>query len=255
MRTLIVIPARMAAQRLPNKPLAVLGGVPLVVRVAQQARHARLASDVLIATDSSAVVDAAAHYGFRAVLTRPDHACGTERVGEAARSDGAEWVINLQGDEPFVHPKDIDAVAELLRAPGTDWATLAFPLSAREQLLSPNVVKVVTDDAGRALYFSRAPIPYDRAERHEPQGAWGHVGLYGYTRTALERYCAAPPHPLERRESLEQLRALALGMTIRVGRAQGPTRGIDTPDDLRWAQNRIDKLGDAAFPNYTGTTA
>jgi 3-deoxy-manno-octulosonate cytidylyltransferase (CMP-KDO synthetase) len=247
MRILIVIPARLQATRLPNKPLAPLGGLPLVVRVARQAQKARRASGVIIATDAPEVREAAAKHGLEARLTSAAHQSGTDRVAEIARGTDCDAVLNVQGDEPFIEPRDLDDLCDAL-AKGAEMVTLWAPLERGEHA-DPNVVKVVTDDAGRALYFSRATIPFTRDGGNAGQELGKkHVGVYGYRRGVLERLVSAPVHPLEACEKLEQLRALALGVPITVLAARTRARGIDTPDDLRWAQERIDRLGEAAFP-------
>lgn len=250
MRTVIVIPARLAARRLPNKPLAVLGGLPLVARVAAQAKKCPNIDAVIVATDDPAILTAARDHGHEAILTGAHHTNGTERVAEVIARVAADRIINLQGDEPFIEPRDLETILAALEQDGVEMATLKTPIESSEELFDPNVVKVITDDRDRALYFSRAPIPYARHGIDPIIGAFAHIGVYGFRRAALERYAAAPPHPLEAHEQLEQLRALALGMTIAVRPALTRSRRIDTPDDLCRAQERIARLGEAAFPNY-----
>jgi 3-deoxy-manno-octulosonate cytidylyltransferase (CMP-KDO synthetase) len=244
----IVIPARLAATRLPGKPLVELGGLPLIVRVERQARKARLAARVLVATDAREVLDAVSRHGGDAVMTGTQHASGTDRVAEVAARIDAEILVNLQGDEPFLQPSDLDAVIDALMASDADMATLRVPIDDHDDLDDPNVVKVVCRDDGRALYFSRAPIPFDRDKDLHGPGAHRHLGIYAYRRAALERLAATPVHPLERRERLEQLRALATGMTIAVCDGRTTARGIDTREDLAWARARVEKLGEDAFP-------
>lgn len=252
-RTVIVIPARLAALRLPNKPLAVLGGLPLVVRVAQQAQKCPDTDAVLVAADDPLIIDAVTSHGIDAVLTDPTHTTGTDRVAEVARDLAVEIVINLQADEPFIDPRDLRAlIDELATGPG-EIATLRRPIADSQELRDPNVVKVVCDDRGRALDFSRAPIPFDALDHGNGDGAgvaFAHLGVYAYRKQALIRVAAAPVHPREVSERLEQLRALALGIDIRVCVAQTATRGIDTHEDLEWAQERVSRLGESAFPNY-----
>ena len=253
MRSVIVIPARMAATRLPDKPLAVLGGLPLVVQVARQAHKSR-ADHVVIATDSDAVRWAAKEHNIAAVLTHPHHPSGSDRVLEAISHSAADAdiVINLQGDEPFIDPRDLNGLIDRLAdtVSTADMATLRTPITDVQSWHDTNTVKVVSDDQGRALYFSRAPIPFarDTEQGADTAGLFRHIGVYAYRRAALEAFCAAPVHALEAREKLEQLRALALGLTIAVVDAHSVGRGIDTPDDLRWAQARVERLGAAAFP-------
>lgn len=251
MSTAVVIPARLASARLPDKPLLELGGVPLVVRTAWQAQKAKLGR-VIIATDAEAVAEAAGNYGLDVVHTGVEHTSGTERVAEVARRLGLTAVVNVQADEPFVHPNDVAALGRTIETGQVDLATLRRPIHDATAFANPNIVKVVCDDAGNALYFSRAPIPFDR------DGSWGlesvfcHVGLYAYGQHALAALAAAAPHPLEQREKLEQLRALAMGLKIRVLDAQYSGLGIDTPDDLERGRNFVAQLGEAAFPDLVG---
>lgn len=249
MRTAIVIPARLSAVRLPRKPLAMLGELPLVIRVAQQAHKCPNTDHVAIATDSDEIHATARAHGIDALLTRADHPSGTDRVAEAAAVLGVEVVVNLQGDEPFVDPWDLFQMIRALTETQTPAATLRYPLTSEIEARDSNVVKVVTTDRNQALYFSRAPIPYHRT----PTGNWGHrhLGVYGYQRTVLDRWVALPPHPLEQAEGLEQLRALAAGIPITLLDARGLARGIDSPEDLAWAQVYVQQHGDRAFPDFT----
>jgi 3-deoxy-manno-octulosonate cytidylyltransferase (CMP-KDO synthetase) len=239
MRVLGVIPARLGSTRLPNKPLQLLAGEPLITRVIQRVVEHGVLQELVVATDSSMIAQVVERAGVRAVLTADAHLSGTERVAEAAgRAEfaGFDVVANVQGDEPFVTR---DALAGALDrvAEGDDIGTAAAPL-ALEHVADPARVKVVTDARGRALYFSRAVIPH-RREATDPAGGlyWQHVGLYVYTRPALERWVASPPSPAERAERLEQLRALHCGLTIGVARLAEPAPpGVDTPEDLRRAE-------------------
>jgi len=246
MKTLAVIPARLGATRLPRKPLRLLAGRPLVVRVWERVSAMSVADRCVIATDSEEVAAAARANGAEAVLTAPDHPSGTDRVAEVARVreyKGFDAILNVQGDEPFISP---DAVRGALGMLG-DRGGVRFQIgtaavrAAPAILDEPSVVKVVTADDGRALYFSRAPIPFLR-EPKDPaddqllrQRVWQHIGVYCYTRDALAKWVALPPHPLERIERLEQLRPLAAGWAIGVAviTGGGPLRrGIDTEGDL-----------------------
>jgi 3-deoxy-manno-octulosonate cytidylyltransferase (CMP-KDO synthetase) len=234
-RAAIVIPARFASSRLPGKPLLKETGKYLVQHVHEQAAKARCASDVIVATDDDRVFAAVQEFGGRAVMTRADHASGTDRVAEVAAYLAADVVINVQGDEPQLDPASIDRLAELMSDPTADVATLAAPIAGADAYLNPNVVKVVCDDDGRALYFSRSPIPMVRDGEPDftarPARVLQHLGIYAYRRDFLLRLAATAPHPLEESEKLEQLRVLGTGGTIRVGTVAAAHRGVDTPAD------------------------
>lgn len=235
----VIIPARLASTRLPNKPLADLGGKPMVVRVAERA--ARSGADrVIVATDHADIAAACAAHGVEACLTRADHPSGTDRIAEVARALGLAddaVVVNLQGDEPLIDPDLLAATAARVDA-AVPMATCAHPLAAMADLLNPNVVKVVLDRAGRALYFSRAPIPWHRdgfAAAALPDGyaALRHIGLYAYRNDFLQAYPTLAPSPLELAEALEQLRVLWHGYPIAVHVTDSaPPGGVDTPEDL-----------------------
>ncbi|WP_394065324.1 3-deoxy-manno-octulosonate cytidylyltransferase [Alcaligenes sp. WGS1538] len=239
----VIIPARLGSTRLPDKPLADIAGQPMVVRCARQAALSR-ARQVLVATDSERVAQAVRQHGFQALLTDSDHPTGTDRLAQAARllalEDG-EIVVNVQGDEPLIAPEHIDAAADLLaRHAQADIATLAAPIRDADTLFNPNAVKVVCDLQGRALYFSRAPVPWARdalaqGERRLADGlpALHHIGLYAYRNRFLQRFAQLPRGPLEHYESLEQLRAMENGFQIMVHRLeQIPAAGVDTAQDL-----------------------
>ena len=245
MKTLAVIPARLGATRLPRKPLRLLAGRPLVVRVWERVSGMAVADRCVIATDSAEVAEAARSNGADAVLTSPDHPSGTDRVAEVARQKGFtdfERIVNIQGDEPFV---SADAVRGAIAAvKGETHIGTAAVLATPAILAEPSVVKVVASDDGRAMYFSRAPIPFLREPKDQTESAllrqrvWQHVGVYAYTRAALDLWVSLPPHPLERIERLEQLRPLAAGMAIGVALIPGPLRsGIDTESDLARANS------------------
>lgn len=241
MKTLAIIPARLGATRLPRKPLRLLAGVPVIVRVLQRVWALQLADAVVVATDSgeiAAIVDAA---GGQAVITSAHHPSGTDRVAEVARQNefrGYDAIVNVQGDEPFVDSTAVKGALGEVTGRGLMLGTAAV-IAAPDVLTSPDIVKVVTDDAGGAMYFSRAPIPYlrDEADASERNGrVLHHVGVYAYTPEALQRWISLPPHPLERIERLEQLRPLAAGMRMGVAVVAGPLRaGIDTEADLERA--------------------
>jgi 3-deoxy-manno-octulosonate cytidylyltransferase (CMP-KDO synthetase) len=238
----VLIPARLASTRLPDKPLADLGGKPMIVRVAQRVAMAG-ASRVVVATDHTAIQQACAEHGVEVVMTRADHASGSDRLAEACELlglDGDDLVVNVQGDEPLIDPTLVSACADLLRArPECQVATAAHAIHDVADLLNPNVVKVVLDQAGRALYFSRAPIPWwrdgaaDGTATMPPGGALRHIGLYAYRAAYLRGFPRLEPAPLEQLEALEQLRVLWHGDRIAVHlSAQAPEAGVDTPADL-----------------------
>jgi len=234
-----IIPARFGSKRLPGKPLSDIHGKPMIQHVYERARLARRVDHVLVATDDQRIASAVAGFGGEAVMTSPDHASGTDRLAEAVCATDAEVVVNVQGDEPMLDPRAVDAAIEALLAdPDIAVATLSAPLSDDQEKNAPSVVKVVVDGAGNALYFSRSSIPYVRTDLADPTAAAGalarkHVGLYVYRREALLRLAALPPAPLERVEGLEQLRALHHAIAIRVVPVDGwDGVAVDTPEDL-----------------------
>lgn len=245
MSLLAVVPARLGATRLPNKPLRLLAGVPLVVRVWEHVAALGVADHVVVATDDERVAAAVRAAGGDVALTRAEHPSGTDRVAEVAERAAYrhhDAIVNVQGDEPFVSRAVVAGAAALVTGGGFPLGTVACPADA-EVLGRPDVVKVVAGDDGRALYFSRAPIPWLREPGDAGDAAARaslvrrHVGVYAYTRTALARWVALPVHPLERAERLEQLRPLAHGLAIGVAAvAEAPPPGIDTEDDLRAAE-------------------
>lgn len=248
MKTAIVIPARYGSQRLPGKPLLRQTGKYLIQHVYERACQVRGASEVIIATDDPRILAAVQSFGGRVVLTRRDHPSGTDRVAEVAQTLDAEIVVNLQGDEPLVDPQALDLLADLLRRDsGVDMATLAVPIANVEQWHSASCVKVVCDAAGRALYFSRSPIPYVRDGEPDftvrPPRFLQHLGLYAYRRPFLLQLSQLPPHPLEEVEKLEQLRVLALGQRIQVGVVNHAGRGVDTADDYEHFVRTYRQLG------------
>jgi 3-deoxy-manno-octulosonate cytidylyltransferase (CMP-KDO synthetase) len=238
MPAVIVIPARHASTRLPGKPLLKETGKYLIQHVYERACRARRAAAVLVATDDPRIAAAVNTFGGRAVLTRRDHASGTDRVAEVARQVEADIFVNLQGDEPLIEPGALDRLIDRIQGdPASDMATLACPIHTAEQWRNPNVVKVVRDDAGHALYFSRSPIPFVREGppnfTASPPRFLQHVGLYAFRRDFLLRFAATPPAPLEQLEKLEQLRALALGCRLGVELIDEPALGVDTYEDYR----------------------
>jgi 3-deoxy-manno-octulosonate cytidylyltransferase (CMP-KDO synthetase) len=241
MSFVVIIPARLASTRLPNKPLADLGGKPMVVRVAERAQQSG-ASRIIVATDHADIAAACAAHGIEACMTRADHPSGTDRIAEVARTLGLApdaVVVNLQGDEPLIDPALLAACAARI-APDVPMATCAHPLSDVQDAFNPNVVKVVLDKAGRALYFSRATIPWHRdgfaATREQLPAGYvplRHIGLYAYSNAFLQRYPQLEASPLESIEALEQLRVLWHGVPIAVHVTdEAPHAGVDTPADL-----------------------
>jgi 3-deoxy-manno-octulosonate cytidylyltransferase (CMP-KDO synthetase) len=252
MRTLVVIPARLGAMRLPRKPLRLLSGLPLIVRVWQRISQMNVADTVVVATDDETVASTVRQAGADCVMTSASHSSGTERVAEVVaqqRFKGFETIVNVQGDEPFIGPEAVSGAAELV-------ATGKFPLgtaasrAGTEILDTPSLVKVVVGDDGRALYFSRAPIPFlrDKADAKKlADRTLQHIGVYAYSRDALNRWVSLPPHPLEEIERLEQLRPLAAGLPIGVVvTKEAPASGIDTEEDLARANARWDAFMNGA---------
>ncbi|MGB6411645.1 MAG: 3-deoxy-manno-octulosonate cytidylyltransferase [Candidatus Deferrimicrobiaceae bacterium] len=234
----VVIPARYGASRLPGKPLAQIDGRPMIWYVWENARKSRCATHVLVATDDARIADAVRGFGGEARMTSPRCTSGTDRVAEAARGLSEEIIINLQGDEPMMDPSVIDAVAgPLLTDPVVSMGTAAIVQEDPEEFLSSSVVKVVVDDRGDALYFSRAPIPH---WRDAGSGNYRkHLGIYGYRKDFLLRLSGLPPSSLEKAECLEQLRVLQSGGKIRVVDVTFDSVGVDTPEDLRVVERKI----------------
>lgn len=238
-----IIPARYASTRFPAKPLAVLGGKPVVIRVCEQAK--KVFDHVFVATDDSRIFDAVKEGGFIPIMTREDHKSGTDRCYEAFMKCGVkvDVVVNIQGDEPFIQPSQLQTIKSLFDSKDTDIATLVKPFSPDtpfEKVANPNSPKVVVDDNWNALYFSRSVIPYLRGI---PENEWPtrhtyykHIGLYAFRADVLEAVTRLPQAPLEKAESLEQLRWLSAGYRIKVGVTDVETIGIDTPDDLAAAE-------------------
>jgi 3-deoxy-manno-octulosonate cytidylyltransferase (CMP-KDO synthetase) len=231
MRSIAIIPARLASTRLPRKVLRQIAGVPMVGRVYAAARAAQGLADVLIATDSDEVFALCRERGWNACMTSRTHRSGTERVQEVARAMPADVYINVQGDEPLARPEHITALLELMSRSEVEVGTLKTRAGDKD-IYSLSAVKVVTDTSGRALYFSRAPIPHDR----DGTGGlhyWKHLGFYAYRKSALDRFVELPESSLERTERLEQLRFLENGMPMHVGETPHDTIGVDTEEDLR----------------------
>lgn len=238
--SIVLIPARMSASRLPGKPLADIAGQPMIVQVMRRAEAAGV-GPVVVATDSAEIIAAVEAAGGRAVMTRADHHTGSDRIHEALNlvdpEGRVERIVNVQGDLPTIDPRVVRASADLLDEPAVDIGTLAAVITRHEEINNPNVVKVVGTPLGehrlRALYFTRATAPSGDGPLYH------HIGLYAYRRTALDRFVALPPAPLERRERLEQLRALEHGMRIDVAVVDAVPLGVDTPADLERARALI----------------
>ncbi|EHG20619.1 3-deoxy-D-manno-octulosonate cytidylyltransferase [Selenomonas infelix ATCC 43532] len=231
MKVLCIIPARYASTRLPGKPLRDIAGKPMIVRVYERAVRAKLVQDVVVATDDERIRAAVEEHGGRAVMTRVDHATGTDRLAEVAeKMTDYDLIINVQGDEPLIDPAVIDALVEPFLVDETlPMATAKTLLMDEEEIVNPNNVKVITDLSGNALYFSRARIPY---ARNEGAKVYKHIGIYAYRRDFLLSYARMAQTPLELSESLEQLRALENGYTIRVIETDAVFIGVDTEEDL-----------------------
>ena len=231
MKVIAVIPARYTSTRLPGKPLADICGKPMIQHVYELISRAEGLDDIVVATDDARIADAVRAFGGKVFMTSPDCQSGSDRVREVASSLAADIYINVQGDEPLLEPSAIEKLLSVFRSDGgVRVATLCSPIS-EEPARSPHQVKVVCDDAGNALYFSRSLIPYDR-NASEPARFLGHVGIYAYRAEALQAFSQLPPSPLERLEQLEQLRLLQAGIPIRVLEVPPMGAGVDTPEDL-----------------------
>lgn len=239
-RSLVAIPARWGSTRFPGKPLHLIAGKPLVQHVWERCQLCKEVDDVVIATDDERIVEAAASFGAKAVLTSSEHPSGTDRIAEAARSyPGHNIVINVQGDEPLISPALIDQLVRSLHArPTVRMITAAAPIIVESQITDPNIVKVVFDLEGESLYFSRSPLPFVRnpgaGARH-----YRHLGIYGFQREFLFQFVAWPPSMLELTESLEQLRALENGTRLHVVLTEELSPGVDTPEQAREIESKL----------------
>lgn len=241
---LAVIPSRYAASRFPGKPLALISGKPMIQHVVERCREASCFSGVVVATDDERIRAAAQAFGADVVMTSPACASGTDRVAEVARARGLSGdavVINVQGDEPALHPESLVTLARAFEDPAVEMATLVRALKEEERA-NPNVVKAVLDERQNALYFSRADLPYQREPGASALQRWGHVGLYGYRASVLERLSTLPPTALEKMESLEQLRALGHGVRIACRVTPHPTQAVDRPEDVPLAELALAQL-------------
>ncbi len=240
MNVIGVIPARFHSVRLEGKPLALIGGRPMIQHVYERVAKSSLLTDLLVATDDARIFDAVGAFGGKAVMTSPDHRSGTDRVGEATADLAADVVVNIQGDEPFISPRVIDQLVEPFHSEfGIEMSTLMRPIDNDRDLQDPNVVKVVSDQAGFALYFSRSIIPFPRNASAE-SAAFEHIGLYAYTKAFLTEYSRMAPTRLEQIEGLEQLRVLENGRRIRVVETHDHLGlSVDTPEDLARAEELL----------------
>ncbi|HEX8947474.1 MAG TPA: 3-deoxy-manno-octulosonate cytidylyltransferase [Dissulfurispiraceae bacterium] len=240
MPAIVIIPSRFASTRFPGKPLCPLFGKPIIQHVYEKARGARLIQGTFVATDDRRIFDAVVGFGGKAIMTSSDHQSGTDRIAEAVMHLDAEEfklgnsdvVVNVQGDEPMIHPSMVDAVVELMEDPRASIGTLSKRIEHEEDAADPNVVKVVSNGDGFALYFSRAPIPYHRGGDSKPRQFYKHIGIYAYRKEALLAFSKLLPTGLEGIEKLEQLRALEHGFKIKVKETPFDTIGVDTPRDL-----------------------
>ncbi|MBI5050774.1 MAG: 3-deoxy-manno-octulosonate cytidylyltransferase [Nitrospirae bacterium] len=246
LRAAAIIPARFNSTRFPGKPLSLLKGKPVIQYVYEQTSLAKLTDAVFVATDDKGIFDAVTNFGGKAVMTSPSHASGTDRIAEAARDIDCDIIVNVQGDEPFIKPEMVDDVVKLLLDdPSVSIGTLAARIKTRQDVVNENVVKVVFNNDGFALYFSRSPIPFHRDEwtlqsiEHSlPRTfyCYKHIGIYAYRKDVLLKLSKLPQTKLEKIEKLEQLRALENGIKIKVKETAFETTGIDTPEDLRRAE-------------------
>lgn len=235
-----IIPARYASTRFPGKPLALINGLPMIQHVCQRVAQADTVERVIVATDDQRIAQAVSAFGGEVAMTRADHPTGTDRLAEVAAQLDAELIVNVQGDEPLIDPRMVDqAVAPLLTNAAIKMGTLASRIDETEDFYNPNVVKVVKDRQGLALYFSRAPIPWPRDLSRDQLAAalaevalYRHIGLYVYRRDFLLQYPHLPKTPLESLENLEQLRALEQGVKLHVAETEFACHGVDTPEDL-----------------------
>jgi 3-deoxy-manno-octulosonate cytidylyltransferase (CMP-KDO synthetase) len=233
-KVLAVIPARYASTRFPGKPLVEIQGKPMIQHVWERVRQVVGVSLAIIATDDTRIQQVGEAFGAKVLLTSPEHPSGTDRVWEVAQAyPDYDWVLNVQGDEPFINPEHLRAALEgVQHFPEAQIVTLVTPLTTLAAWQDPNLVKAVLTAEGRALYFSRAPVPYHRDEPTLPAHVFRHIGIYLYRRDALARFTQLPPSPLEQLEKLEQLRALESGMLLYAVTVSEAPIGVDTPEDL-----------------------
>lgn len=243
-KTVGVIPARWESSRFPGKPLSSLGGKPMILWVAEAASRAESVEEVVVATDDLRIKEVVESAGYRAEMTSTEHATGSDRIAEVVAGTDWDLVVNIQGDEPLIDPEDIDRAVNGLKAhPETVVSTLKAPIRSREELADSNVVKVVTDSTGQALYFSRSPIPFDRDKEEKAgggtEGYFRHLGLYVFRRPFLLEFTKMAATFLEQKEKLEQLRILESGYSILVLETQNVSPGVDCPEDLARLESLI----------------
>ena len=251
LKVFVAIPARYLSTRLPGKPLADIGGKSMIRRVYEQAARASGIAGVIVATDDERIAEEVRSFGGEAIMTSPDHASGTDRLAEVFQNRDADVVVNVQGDEPFLDPRLIEALIKpMVDEPDLQFATLKTPINDPAELLDETIAKLVVDENDYVLYFSRSPIPFIRdhmkiekgrvtIEKSPPCTLYKHVGLYAYRRAFLARFAAWAPAPIERLEQLEQLRALYYGVRIKAVTVEHDGFSIDTPEDLERAKQRI----------------
>ena len=239
-KTAIIIPARYGSSRLEGKPLLKVNDKPLIQWVYEKAKSVKSADVVIVATDDERIFDAIKAFGGEVEMTSTEHKCGSDRIKEVAdRHEDFEYIINLQGDEPMIKQEMIEAVIDGVKNHNADISTLIRPIEDKAEVENPNLVKCVIDNNGFALYFSRSKIPFERKENPAP--FYGHIGIYGYTRKALTKMTTSPQTPLEISESLEQLRALQMGMRIKTSIVNEKPVGIDTMEDFENFKKLVEK--------------
>ena len=239
-KTAIIIPARYGSSRLEGKPLLKVNDKPIIQWVYEKAKSVKSADVVIVATDDERIFDAIKAFGGEVEMTSTEHKCGSDRIKEVAdRHEDFEYIINLQGDEPMIKQEMIEAVIDGVKNHNADISTLIRPIEDKAEVENPNLVKCVIDNNGFALYFSRSKIPFERKENPAP--FYGHIGIYGYTRKALTKMTTSPQTPLEISESLEQLRALQLGMRIKTSIVNEKPVGIDTMEDFENFKKLVEK--------------
>jgi 3-deoxy-manno-octulosonate cytidylyltransferase (CMP-KDO synthetase) len=242
-KIVIVIPARYGSTRLQAKPLADIHGKPMIQWVYERSKRARGVSRVVVATDDSRIEQAVKKFGGEAVMTSPDLQSGTDRVAAVAREIPGDIYVNVQGDEPLIEPSAIEAGIELVASGRFPIGTVMTPLKSKDELLDPSVVKVIADKTDRAVYFSRHPIPYSRGPIPDraPYASMRHVGLYVYSREALQKFTSLPASALEKAEVLEQLRAMDQGIPIGIKQVDFTSIGVDTPEDLEKVRKILER--------------